>query len=343
MKWLQTQPGYENATEQLLLDKQENANGKGRYEVLDLIQRYIKEHGGTRNTMNLHYQILRSFFLHNRRDLPRDKFDVGPGTRASVQGTLTVEGVKRIIESAGLRDRAIFLTIWQGLMDKERFIQFNESNAESLVGHLREKGIDVPFRIDFRFGRKRNYQPYYTFLGKDCLQSWKEYFEKERGYPKAKGEAIALTRDLSHPVNKPVLVGVFRTLRRRTGLKKRDQHGFIGITIHEFRDVARSTLQLAKKDGFDETCAEFWMGHKIDPLGYNKFTSLSPDYVLKNYKIAEKYLNILSGNVSAPRLEIGEFEKMFVTVMENWEKAGAFENPAALRELVRLAKQEPLR
>jgi len=41
------------------------------------------------------------------------------------------------------------------------------------------------------------------------------------------------------------------------------------------------------------------MGHRIDPLGYNKFTSLSPQYVAENYKIAEKYLNILTGNANS--------------------------------------------
>jgi hypothetical protein len=120
-----------------------------------------------------------------------------------------------------------------------------------------------------------------------------DYFEKERGFPK-QNEPIALTHDLKKPVNKPLLRSVFQTLTLRAGLKQKRDRGKLGVTIHEFRDTARSTLQLAKRDGFDVTCAEFWMGHKIDPLGYNKFTELSPDYVLENYKVAERHLNILS-------------------------------------------------
>jgi hypothetical protein len=219
---------------------------------------------------------------------------VGAGTKPSVRGSLTVEKIKRIIESAGLRDRAIFLSIWQGLMDKGRYIQFNESYGEKLSAHLKEpNGVDTPFRIDFEFGRKTNYQPYYTFIGKDALVAWKEYFEKERGYPK-KGEPIALLRESKRGINKGAVRSIFETLTVRAGLKQKRNYGRTGVTIHEFRDVARSWLQLAKKDGFDETCAEFWMGHKIDPLGYNKFTELSPDYVLDNYRIAEKQLNIVS-------------------------------------------------
>ena len=311
MKWLQSQKGWQEASPELLLERQENSNGKGHYEVLDLIQRYVREKGGTRRSMILRYQVLRSFFLHHRCDLPRDTFDPGAGTRPSVQGSLTVEKIKRIIESAGIRDRAIFLSIWQAMLDKERFMQFNKSSAESLVAHLKEKGVEKPFRIDFRFGRKRNYQPYFTFLGHDALSAWKEYFEKERGYPK-KGEPLAITRDKTG-VTKALLRSVFQTLALRAGLKKNRNQTKIGVTIHEFRDVARSTLQLAKRDGFDETCAEFWMGHKIDPLGYNKFTALSPEYVTENYRIAEAYLNIMSGSTITSELTADQIAHLVIT------------------------------
>ena len=48
MQWLRQQEGWADATEEKLLEYQENANGKGRYIILDLVQRYVKEKGGTR-------------------------------------------------------------------------------------------------------------------------------------------------------------------------------------------------------------------------------------------------------------------------------------------------------
>ena len=64
---------------------------------------------------------------------------------------------------------------------------------------------------------------------------------------------------------------------------------------HEaFRDVVRSHMQTAKKKGFDTLCGDFWMGHRIDPFNYNKFTKNEPEYVLENAKIAAEYLNIIS-------------------------------------------------
>jgi hypothetical protein len=189
---------------------------------------------------------------------------------------------------------------------------FNMSNGEALTLHLKEKDVDVPFRVDFSRGRKKNYQGFYTFLGHDALAAWKEYFEIERGYPK-KGEPCAIVRiehardthdrSLKRGVSKFVLREIFKTLKVHAGLNGN------GITIHGFRHVARSTLQLAKKDGFDETCCEFWMGHRIDPLGYNKFTELNPEYVLENYHIAENYLNILTGSTIRPEVDTNEIVK----------------------------------
>ena len=40
-------------------------------------------------------------------------------------------------------------------------------------------------------------------------------------------------------------------------------------------------------------CAEFWLGHTVDPMGYNKFFN-DKEYVRKQYLIAERYLNIIS-------------------------------------------------
>lgn len=90
-----------------------------------------------------------------------------------------------------------------------------------------------------------------------------------------------------------------------------------GVSPHEaFRDVVRSLLQTATKKGFDPLCAEFWMGHRVDPYNYNKFSELEPEYVLENAKIAAEYLNILSGTTPAEnRYEVDDLRNK-VTQLE---------------------------
>ena len=177
-------------------------------------------------------------------------------------------------------------------------MEFNLKYAEELVDHLRRQGVETPFRVDFTKGRKKNHSPFYTFLGHDTLAAWLEYFEKERGWPKP-SEPIAVVRGGTRSPTKQAIRYVFETLCVRFKLRPKnpgrgDRGHRTGVNLHEFRDVARSHLQTAKRDGLDETCIEFWMGHRVDPLAYNKFAELEQKYVADNYRIAEKYLNILS-------------------------------------------------
>ena len=64
-----------------------------------------------------------------------------------------------------------------------------------------------------------------------------------------------------------------------------------GISPHELRDLFRSEWELSSAKS---VCAEFFMGHKIDPNMYNKIMKLHPDWAEEQYALAEPYLNILS-------------------------------------------------
>jgi len=54
-----------------LIVKQKNGVGDGRYELLDLLEDYVNALKGTRSTKHFVYAVIRSFFLHNRCELPR--------------------------------------------------------------------------------------------------------------------------------------------------------------------------------------------------------------------------------------------------------------------------------
>jgi hypothetical protein len=73
-----------------------------------------------------------------------------------------------------------------------------------------------------------------------------------------------------------------------------------GYNPNEIRDVARSVSRKATSSGFDVICAEFWMGHTIDPLGYDKLQKLEPEWSAEEYRLVEPYLNIVSNPPSAP-------------------------------------------
>jgi len=67
--WLHEQPGYETATPESLLAFQENAKGRERYVLLDLIEDHVQQKGGTYVSMVVRLSRLRNFFLHNRVEI----------------------------------------------------------------------------------------------------------------------------------------------------------------------------------------------------------------------------------------------------------------------------------
>lgn len=291
-----------------LLAFQEKAEGRAEYAVLDLMLDHVQEKGGTYSSMLVRLSNLRSFFLKNRVEIPVAKDWQPHPTKEPTRGQLTVEKVREIIQKANLRDQAIFLTMFQGLMDLERFTQFNLKYAGQLASHLQSKSLDEPFRIDYLKGRKRNKNPFNTFVYRDALQAWELYFNRVRGWPK-QGEPIALQR-LNQAITKDAIYQAFNTVARQLRLKparSKDMTTRTGVAPHEaFRDVVKTMLRTkAKAEGFDLDVGDYFMGHTVDPLQYDKFAELEPDYVVKHAKIAAKHLNIISNQVAEkPEVEL---------------------------------------
>jgi hypothetical protein len=310
--WLWKQPGWGAKRPSELLDFQENAR-KGREAklLLGLMKDFVQETGGTYSSMQVRLSHLRSLFFLNDVEIPPAPGWNPEPTREPVQGRLTFDQVRDIVLHAKPRDQTVFLTMLQGVMDKERFHAFNMKYAEALTARLKSGDLDTPFRVDFLTGRKRNKRPFFTYLYHDALFSWKTYFDRIRGSWPQKGEPMALeTRD--RPLSKDAPANAFDTIARQlkykppVGAGKGDKGYRTGVAVHDaFRDVVKSRLQTAKKKGFDMTCVQFWMGHKIDPYNYNRFTENEPEYVLENARIASEYLNIITSSTeSATNLQL---------------------------------------
>jgi hypothetical protein len=149
-------------------------------------------------------------------------------------------------------------------------------------------------------------------------------FEKERGWPKPK-EPIWLRRrkgQYGYALTEVSFRQMWMKHLRRIGvIPKRfpDRTVRYGYNPHETRDLAKSLLHTrAKAEGFDMDCAEFWLGHTVDPLGYDKFYQ-DQEYVKKQYLIAEKHLNILSmqpptEQVQQQQKEIEELRQRLTTL-----------------------------
>jgi hypothetical protein len=78
------------------------------------------------------------------------------------------------------------------------------------------------------------------------------------------------------------------------------------VHSHEIRDLFRSEWQ---KSGADPIIAKFFMGHQIDPNGYNKCTN-DLSWVKSQYLTAIPFLNVLSQEPrTVPKTDLKELEE----------------------------------
>lgn len=181
-------------------------------------------------------------------------------------------------------------------------------------------------RIKIEFvGRKSNDKSYFTFIGKDAMELLKRYLKfrkvlisraedrvkmyeaKERIGKKLRdwerkalknyreklqnltpewqdGQPIFISNMLN-PIDKCKIQRDVQTYKERTGLTDRD------FTPHNFRDIFKTECAHA---GVDDAISEFFMGHSLDPLDYNKLDRLYPEDFEAQYSKVEPSLNIIS-------------------------------------------------
>lgn len=258
----------------------------GSYEILDLVQDFVREKQGRAGYKQRIYGCIRSFFMHNRAELPRDPSFRVQSEKPKVVGTLSLREFKRILAACNPMYRAIFLSMFQGGMGVNEFLYWNEHGLEQLLNNRKTN----PLRIDLP-GRKRrrNVKPFYTFIGRDAIHAVKTYLELRPGA----GDHIFFTQ-FKQPVSYRSIYGYWMLKLRRLGLitpKGPSRGNRYGKNIHEIRDLFRSRW---RPSGSDVEVAEYFMGHDLDRLGYDKSPKHYPDWFLEQYMQAEPWLNILS-------------------------------------------------
>ena len=278
-----------------LVEFQANVEKRDQYLLLDALQDYLKEMNGTHSSLMTRYSTIRVFFSKSRAPLPDDHFKINP-KREPVSSHLSLDHIKILISHASSVMKPFYLTVWMGLLDCERFRILNENHGSKLVQHIRSKGVDEPFLFEYP-GRKGSLgkTKFYTFIGHDALAAWKQYFELRRDWPR-EGEPLLFDRYGRVMTKKALRAGHLRLTERLRFIKRgKSSANRYGYNLHEFRDVARTLLHLqGKGEGLDLECVEFWMGHTTDPNHYDKFYT-DKGYTLEQYRKAEKYLNIISG------------------------------------------------
>jgi hypothetical protein len=270
-----------------MIERQASANGRGTYEVLDALQRYVASFEGRHSYKRKIVAFIRSFYMHNRVALPPDPSMNIRAERPPVQGRLTPDNVRLMILGMPSVYQAALTCMFQGALDLEGFTYWNSQGWPKLRDDL-ERGIR-PIKVELP-GRKklRNITPYYTYLGSDAVDAIKRYL------PHRPADASAIfVGQRGKPLAKAAIQTVWIRRARRLGLippQPQEMWARYGFNVHELRDCWRTLL--AKSDVKADAC-EFWMGHVVDPLGYNKI-GMDEETMRAEYLKGEPFINLFS-------------------------------------------------
>ena len=197
----------------------------------------------------------------------------------------------------------------------------------------------IPIKIDI-VGRKRNPRPYFTFLGNDAIEMLKRYLKfralliskaqvrlrqlegkvrkglklgrKEqktlvnyrqklaRLTPEwSPGEPLFITNTF-RPYSVSVLEYMVKAYKRVSGLLDRE------FTPHTCRDIFKTECAHA---GVKDVLSEFFIGHSLDKLGYNKLNEMYPEDFVREYMKVEPALNIIT-HTGRPKVSVDEMESL---------------------------------
>jgi len=345
-QWLQQNGDeYIGLSPKQLLDAQDKTLGRERFRQLDLIQQWILNANGRLGTKQHMYSAVRSFYMHNRVPLPKDVTFKIKGDKPPILTELTVDELRKIILSSNDTYQAIYLCMFQASMGCNEFLHFNTQGWKTIKPQLEEGKQRLKVTFPGRKHAK-NKLGYYSFIGKDGVNALKNYLENTRGHiatgepifldkrgkpvsraaleryfirhaaelglikqwtpqcPKC-GSDTRYTRPWkAHGKTQPVIY-VCNQCRKETPASEIDIPKDIRYKLHphEMRDLFRSEWDLSQAKS---VCAEFFMGHDIDPNNYNKIMKLHPDWAERQYSLAEPYFNIMSEDprrIGVDRLE----------------------------------------
>ncbi len=345
MTWMKDNGGsLAGMTPDELIAYQKETDRDSKYELLDLVQTWaqsLRTPSGVDCRVSYKkgcYSAVRSFFSHNRAPLPRDPYTLRSET-PGYEGTLTVENIRDLVLASKPLYRAIFLSMFQGGMDIKSFLRWNKNGWENLRRDLRDEDADtVAIPLPFR---KLQRKPFDTRLGADSVRAIREYIPTRPTREEAEAKHIRdgneepfvyhiFYTQFKTPIKKVTLQHYWMDRLTKLGLvKRRKGRGQrYGKNLHELRDVFRTQWEKSPAKG---SVAEYMMGHKVDPLEYNK-AHKDDKWTRAEYRKARPLLEILSSARPFGLIEEESVENMktlldsYIKRLEEVEKVVALQN-----------------
>jgi integrase len=305
-EWLRGKGYFGSVTE--LLEDCRRAETEGKYRHVDLMQEYLNSFRGSVFYKDSITTIIKGFYRKNRAELPREKVTYDRSmlimAPSSAEEYIRPAEVWRMVGDGRVpvRDKAIIAVVLAMGLDESTFVrQFNYHAYPQIVKALGpdRNAWDVkraPVLVSLV--RPKTQNRFYSFLPAKALVLLRDWLNVRRDIM---GSEVTIRDEGGVEVSDPLFVTAKRrpvdeafvakairdasftsgVQQRRPGVKRYRIHG------HEFRDTFRTTCKVA---GVDQAVAEFFIGHSIDALGYDKSPWVYPEHFRKQYLLVEPYL-----------------------------------------------------
>jgi integrase len=302
--WIKTKNHFDSPDS--MIANLENATTlKQRYNHITFIEDYFLESTLNANQKKSTYTSIRSFYKHNKAELPsyalkfKDKTTIKP---IVTQQPITLEEIKQLLTIAKPREKAMYLIQLQSGMDRSTFSEYFNLNCwQQISKQLGNEDPELwdlskaPIRIDLV--RVKTRTAYYSFISTDAiqaLQAWLNVRKTLTNKPMQSGEPLFITNHRTN-IGKEQMSYSFNQLAISAGLESKKYGRASEVRYrfhsHELRDTFRTACT---SSGVDHPVAEFFIGHSIDRLGYDKSPQVYPDYYRSQYMKVQPLLNIFS-------------------------------------------------
>ena len=217
--------------------------------------------------------------------------------------------VKILVDHARTpRDRAIILTLFQGGMDVSTLCSLEYGDVSEALNK-----DEQPLKLELF--RRKSGADYYTFLGKDAVESIRVYLADMRSRGRTfKHETALFVKERGHTgLTTNLVQNMMRTVALKSGLIDEENNGkaFNPLGPHALRESFGSIMI---NSGVPDTIVDFWLGHTIGEMA-EAYKGVQFDSLKQIYMEREKLISI-----STSKLDVKEIEAKLRTELEGNKK-----------------------
>ena len=297
------------ATAEEMLKNYKALSSTEKYKHQDALIEYVKtKKTGTSDRRHTWFAV-RSFYAYHRLSLPKAtsselnrmfRPSENDKRKAVETSPLMLDDVRRLIMNVPHPYKAALMTLLQSGMGLAEYEEFNLAGWRKTTEKFT---TPEPLRIDlYREKTSRTtVNRYYTWLGRDAKELLREWLVMRPENSSSDALFLVYNKNLKRyvPLTGRTLSDMVRQIAKKIGLIKPDQLKRYHVHAHEFRDLFKSLCTLC---GVSSVASEFFLGHGIDKLGYDKSPQYDEAWFRREYVKVESKLNILS-NPTGTNLE----------------------------------------